>query len=130
MKLLSDLYNVTLKKGIEGAAKSGFIRPTIGENFMSHRDFQEIESSNFPLRDYNFETDTIQDITLTEKSNSTDLFGSLSSGTAKWIGGVLAPNGKIYGVPYYSTQVLEIDPSYTAGQEIYHWSLSAYVNKL
>jgi len=37
------------------------------------------------------------------------LFGSLS-GSYKWRGGVLAPNGKIYGIPYDSTQVLEIDP--------------------
>ena len=31
-------------------------------------------------------------------------------GDYKWWGGVLAPNGKIYGVPYSSTTVLEIDP--------------------
>jgi len=37
------------------------------------------------------------------------LFGSLS-GTAKWFGGILASNGKIYGIPLNSTQVLEIDP--------------------
>ena len=42
-------------------------------------------------------------------TNTTTLFGSLS-GTLKWVGGVLAPNGKIYCVPYSSTQVLEIDP--------------------
>ena len=36
--------------------------------------------------------------------------GSLS-GTTKWIGGVLAPNGKIYGIPYSSTSVLVIDPA-------------------
>jgi hypothetical protein len=37
------------------------------------------------------------------------LFGNLP-GTYKWYGGVLAPNGKIYGIPHSSTQVLEIDP--------------------
>ena len=36
-------------------------------------------------------------------------FGSLS-GTNKWWGGVLAPNGKIYGIPHNSATVLEIDP--------------------
>ncbi|HPP78069.1 hypothetical protein, partial [Methanospirillum sp.] len=36
-------------------------------------------------------------------------FGSLS-GTNKWVGGVLAPNGKIYGIPHDATTVLEIDP--------------------
>ena len=36
------------------------------------------------------------------RTNNTNLFGSLS-GTTKWIGGVLAPNGKIYGIifPYF-----------------------------
>ena len=37
-------------------------------------------------------------------------FGSLPGSTYKWTGGVLAPNGKIYGIPYNSTTVLEIDP--------------------
>ena len=37
-------------------------------------------------------------------------FGSLGGGS-KWRGGVLAPNGKIYCVPFGSAQVLEIDPT-------------------
>ena len=44
---------------------------------------------------------TFNDITTT--------FGSLS-GVGKWVGGVLAPNGKIYGIPYNNTSVLVIDP--------------------
>lgn len=36
-------------------------------------------------------------------------FGNLI-GTAKWYGGALAPNGKIYAIPGESTTVLEIDP--------------------
>ena len=44
-----------------------------------------------------------------------NLFGSLGAGN-KWFGGVLAPNGKIYGIPYGSTQVLEIDES-TMGRQ-------------
>ena len=36
-------------------------------------------------------------------------FGSLS-GSLKWNSGVLAPNGKIYAIPYNSSSVLEIDP--------------------
>ena len=36
-------------------------------------------------------------------------FGSLS-GSGNWVEGVLANNGKIYGIPYDATQVLEIDP--------------------
>ncbi len=33
-----------------------------------------------------------------------------SSNIGKWYGGVLAPNGKIYGIPWNSTSVLIIDP--------------------
>jgi hypothetical protein len=32
------------------------------------------------------------------------------TGGNKWYGGVLAPNGKIYGIPYNSTDILIIDP--------------------
>ena len=42
-------------------------------------------------------------------TNTTELFGNLPD-NHKWMGGVLAPNGKIYGIPYNSTQVLCIDP--------------------
>ena len=52
-------------------------------------------------------------------------FGSLS-GTNKWFGGVLAPNGKIYCVPSDSEQVLEID-GVSFGKN--WWALSNYVNK-
>lgn len=41
---------------------------------------------------------------------ATTTFGSLS-GTNKWIGGVVAPNGMIYGIPFDSTTVLRIDPT-------------------
>ena len=61
-------------------------------------------------------------------SNATELMGSIGaintsentglfdggielSGTGKWLGGVLAPNGKIYGIPHNSNTVLCIDPS-------------------
>jgi hypothetical protein len=37
-------------------------------------------------------------------------FGDLS-GSGKWFGGVLAPNGIIYGIPHNSTSILRIDPS-------------------
>ena len=40
-------------------------------------------------------------------TRATTTFGSLPGG---WVGGVLAPNGKIYGIPVNSTTVLEIDP--------------------
>ena len=41
---------------------------------------------------------------------SINLFGSIS-GFDKYLGGVLAPNGKIYAIPFSATQILEIDPS-------------------
>lgn len=44
MTLLSEIYDVTLKRDIRGAAKGGFVRPTVGEHFMTHRDFEEIVS--------------------------------------------------------------------------------------
>ena len=44
-------------------------------------------------------------------SNGATTFGSVASvGTGKWWGGVLAPNGKIYGIPYTKNNILEIDP--------------------
>lgn len=43
-------------------------------------------------------------------SDSTATFGSLA-GSSKWWGGVLAPNGFIYGIPFVSTSVLKINPS-------------------
>ncbi len=36
---------------------------------------------------------------------------SVGSNTAKWLGGVLAPNGKIYGIPNRADFILEIDPN-------------------
>lgn len=39
------------------------------------------------------------------------LSGNIGAGTQKWLGGVLASNGKIYCVPYLSTDILVINPS-------------------
>ena len=46
----------------------------------------------------------------TDGINTATTFGNLSSDIIKWIGGVLAPNGYIYGIPFDSTSVLKIDP--------------------
>jgi hypothetical protein len=43
----------------------------------------------------------------------TSLYGMLPGGDDlqdKWAGGVLAPNGRIYGIPWRSSSVLEFDP--------------------
>ena len=50
-------------------------------------------TGEFLAKDYNYK--------------NTSTFGSLA-GAVKWSGGVLAPNGKIYGIPANSTTVLEI----------------------
>jgi hypothetical protein len=42
--------------------------------------------------------------------DSVSTFGNLA-GTNKWVGGVLAPNGCIYGIPYTLAPVLKIDTS-------------------
>jgi maltose-binding protein MalE len=42
-------------------------------------------------------------------ASTTDISG-LTTANAKWSGGVLAPNGKIYGMPFDSSSVLIIDP--------------------
>jgi hypothetical protein len=36
--------------------------------------------------------------------------GDVGTGNYKWKGGALAPDGNIYCIPYYSTQILTIDP--------------------
>ncbi len=54
--------------------------------------------------EYSFQVLEIDPVTKTATT-----FGSLD-GSSKWIGGVLATNGKIYGTPFNSTTVLEIDP--------------------
>ena len=36
--------------------------------------------------------------------------GATLTGTAKWYGEVLSPNGKIYSIPFNSTDILIIDP--------------------
>ena len=57
-------------------------------------------------------------------------FGSLRTGTDKWRGGVLAPNGKIYGIPRNSTAVLEISTTNAFTNFDTQTLLSAYLNKL
>lgn len=47
---------------------------------------------------------------VTNTADTTTIAG-LSSDTHKWVGGVLAPNGNIYGIPHSSTSVLIINPA-------------------
>ena len=62
---------------------------------------------------------------LIDNYKATTTFGSLD-GMNKWQGGVLAPNGKIYGIPCNSTTVLEID---LQDGKTAPWAISNYLNK-
>lgn len=42
MTLLSEIYDVTLKRENRGSNKEGWVRPTLGEFQMTHKDFQKI----------------------------------------------------------------------------------------
>ena len=68
---------------------------------------------NFPAWDLNENTTpALLDAIAGLQSSQADevaTFGSVS-GTYKWYGGVLAPNGKIYGIPYNPSTILKIDP--------------------
>ena len=52
---------------------------------------------------------------------------SVESGSAKWSCSVLAPNGNVYGIPFYADNILVIDTmsSFTASTANY---LSVYRN--
>jgi hypothetical protein len=60
-------------------------------------------------------------------TRSVTTIGSFT-GTDKWAGGVLAPNGKIYAPPQESTKILEINPM-AKGTWDTNVMLSAYFNK-
>ena len=55
--------------------------------------------------------DAVLKVTPRVLESKIQLLGDLPSSQYKWHGGVLAPNGKIYGVPCYASTVLCIDPS-------------------
>lgn len=42
MTLLSEIYDVTIKRGNRCANAYGWVRPTIGESFISNKDFTKI----------------------------------------------------------------------------------------
>jgi hypothetical protein len=56
--------------------------------------------------------------------------GADLTGVWKWHGGILGPNGKIYGMPYYSSNVLIITPELNTSCNIpLETCMSAYYNK-
>jgi hypothetical protein len=56
-------------------------------------------------------SNSTQILELNPTTNTTQLVGSVYSGSTKWSGGVLAPNGKIYFAPYKVSQILELNPT-------------------
>ncbi len=44
----------------------------------------------------------------------------------RFVGGVLAPNGKVYGIPYFSSGILEVTPEFPSLQP---WMLAPEFNK-
>lgn len=42
MTLLSEIYDVTLKRNNRNASINGYVRPTVGEYFVTHKDFKEV----------------------------------------------------------------------------------------
>ncbi len=52
------------------------------------------------------------------QDDSVSTFGNLAGGINKWAGGVLAPNGCIYGIPYNSASVLKILSNYSIDENI------------
>ena len=53
--------------------------------------------------------------------------GAALSGTYKWYGGVLGPDGKIYGIPFNAADILIIDPD--AGAFTVRIALDPRLNK-
>jgi glutamate mutase epsilon subunit len=56
-------------------------------------------------------------------------FGSVGTAANKWMGGVLATNARIYGIPHASATVLELSPNATVVNFSRETLLSAYINK-
>lgn len=109
--LLTEVYDVTLKKDAREAAKNGFIRPTIGESFMSHKDFVEVVSIPVMQPTYFRSTTSmsISESNLRATSNGTwayaDLAGFKESG--KWFVEFQNLNGDGWAGP--------VNPDYNAG---------------
>lgn len=112
MKNLSNLYNATFKE-IRGKASQGFVRPTLSEFFMTHKDFVEIESAsggwirtldggNGTDIAYGITTDSSDNIYITGIwDNGPDLDAFIvkynSSGAIQWQRTLDGGNGNDYG---------------------------------
>ena len=98
--------NPTLNAG-EVGFETDTNRVKIGDGSTAWNDLKYI-GKTMPDGDVLANTDTWYQ-PLWDASDNTSITGL--TGTYKWIGACLAPNGKIYCVPYSSASVLIIDPS-------------------
>lgn len=69
-------------------------------------------------------SDTITNVQRTRIIDITTITGITSNN--KYAGGILAPNGKIYGIPYSSTNSIIINPSLPT---LNNWMINPYFNK-
>ena len=91
-------YNNTTKEinTISSINKDGQILTSVNDQVMYSYSGYNYRGSNFiPRNTINTNTVTISP-------------GSSLVGTLKWQGGVLGPNGRIYGIPFNSTSICEI----------------------
>jgi len=61
---------------------------------------------------------------LTDISNTSAITGL--DGSAKWVGGVLAPNSRIYGMPYNNSRILQVKAGLPT---IPNWPIAPQFNK-
>ena len=98
-------FNITDENGnVALQIKNGNLRT---KKFDS-RDF----SKETPNLSVNYPNEVASVITLNQNVsfNNADIFGDTLEFDFKWVGGCLASNGRIYGIPNGNRQVLEIDP--------------------
>ena len=106
MPLLTEIYDVTLKLDIRGKAKEGFVRPTLSECFMSHKDFTAIPSA----QDLFFDKIT-NGVTITN-NNLTSTFDDYT-GSRGWWGLAISNISKTSGKWYIEFLVNDnTDPTY------------------
>ena len=142
---IKGLYDISLKSGIRNAAKNGFVRPTLSEMFMTHKDFVEITSAEdiyFASKNYGV-TFVNNDLTAVFNNYPTGILWGLgitniSKTSGKWYIEFLVND--VSGPTYSSAGIGIIDPNNYAIDEYSYKSpkslfwivqdglLSAYIN--
>jgi len=100
--------NLTVTRAVGASATIGAAREwPIGTKIASVNTAQQLTQIHHELT---YLKDLQPYVPIWDVADTTTITG-LSSDTYKWVGAVLAPNGKIYCVPCNSTTVLIIDPA-------------------